>query len=217
MVFMQNYSIDKNRISQYMDKIRKEHERGIEKRIPELLRKRLLAHQSINQGFSNFIWRGYEYEMVSHYLSVITANTAAMNLSICLGFQIWYSLMPSLMLTIGYYDFHFILSPEAVKSFKDATREWSPQTIKLTAELCENLNQSLMQTAGSTLDTGGTSAESGTFDPLEIRGGEESHNKAVLRKLVITCLAVCILSTVSYITVSGTELCQQFMEGRFKE
>lgn len=121
------------------------------------------------------------------------------------------------MLTIGYYDFHFILSPEAVKSFKDATREWSPQTIKLTAELCENLNQSIMQTAGSTLDTGGTSAESGTFDPLEIRGGSESHNKAVLRKLVITCLAVCILSTVSYITVSGTELCQQFMEGRFKE
>lgn len=214
--------IDKNIISQrtiqFMDK--KEDEMGIEKRIPELLRKRINlnngAHQSINQGFSNFIWRGYEYEMVSHYLDVITANTAAMNFAICLGFQIWYSLMPSLMLTIGYYDFHLILSPEAVKSFKDTTREWSPQTIKLAAELCENLNQSLMQAAGSTLETGGASAESNETGTLEIRGGEETH-KVVLRKLVIACLAVCILSTVSYITVSGTELCLQFREGRFQE
>lgn len=205
--------IDKNIISQrtiqFMEKIRKEHEMGIEKIIPELLRKRLRAHQSINQGFSNFIWRGYEYEMVSHYIDVLTANTAAMNLAICLGFQIWYSLMPSLMLTIGYYDFHLILSPEAVKSFKDTTREWSPQTIKLATELCENLNQSLMQAAGS-------SAESNETGTLEIRGGEESH-KVVLRKLVIACLAVCLLSTVSYITVGGTELCLQFREGRFQE
>ena len=111
----------------------------------------------------------------------------------------------------------------AQRTFKDTTREWSPQMIKLAAEQCENLNQSLMQAAGSTLETGGASttgggtcAESGTFDPLEIRGGEESH-KVVLRKLVIACLAVCILSTVSYITVSGTELCLQFSEGKFKE
>ena len=62
---------------------------------------------------------------------------------------------------------------------------------------------------------GGTSAEFLTFDPMEIRG-EESH-KVVLQNLVIACLAVCILSTVSYTTVNGTELCQQFMEGRFKE
>lgn len=211
--------IDKNRISRYLDKIRKEHEMGIEKIIPELLRRRLRAHQSINQGFSNFIWRGNEYEMVSHYISVITANTAAMNFAICLGFQIWYSLMPTLMLTIGNYDYHYILSPEAVQSFKDTTRIWSPQTIKLVAEQCETLNQYLMQAAGSTLETGGactsgggTSAESLTFDPMEIRG-EESH-KVVLRKLVIACLAVCILSTVSYITVSGTELCLQFLEGK---
>lgn len=34
---------------------------------------------------------------------------------------------------------------------------------------------------------------------------------------MISCLAVCLLSTVSYITVGGTELCLQFLEGRFQE
>lgn len=149
-----------------------------------------------------------------------------MNQAICLGFPIWYSFMPSLMLTIGNYDWHWILSPDFDKSFKDSTREWSPQTIKLAEELCEDLSHSLMHAAGSTLETGGpstsgcgTSAESnetGTFDPLGIRAREETH-KVVLRKLVISCLAVCLLSTVSYITVGGTELCLQFLEGRFQE
>ncbi|CAK9165878.1 unnamed protein product [Ilex paraguariensis] len=206
-------------IHKFLQKRRSDLDKTIELR-------NLKAHQSINQGFSNFIWRGYEYEAIRHYIDVLTANTAAMNQAICLGFQIWYSLMPSLMLTIGNYDFHFILSPDFYKSFKDSTREWSPQTIKLAEELCEDLSHSLMHAAGSTLETGGastsgcgTSAESnetGTFDPLGIRAREETH-KVVLRKLVISCLAVCLLSTVSYITVGGTELCQQFMEGKFKE
>ncbi|CAK9153736.1 unnamed protein product [Ilex paraguariensis] len=140
---------------------------------------------------------GYEYEAIRHYIDVLTANTAAMNQAICLGFQIWI-----------------------------AHENGPPQTIKLAEELCEDLSHSLMHAAGSTLKTGGastsgcgTSAESnetGTFDPLGIRAREETH-KLVLRKLVISCLAVFLLSIVSYITVGGTELCLQFMEGRFKE
>ena len=40
-----------------------------------------------------------------------------MNYAICLGFQIWYALMPSLMLVLGYY--HQIFKPEVVKYIKD--------------------------------------------------------------------------------------------------
>ena len=213
----------KKQIQEFLQKPRADLEKTIELRNQK-------AHQSINQGLSNFIWRGYKYEAIRHYIDVLNANTAAMNLAICLGFQIWYSLMPSLMLTMSYFDFDFLLRPDAVKSFKHATREWSPQLIKLTTELCESINQSFMHATGSTLETGGastfkcewcgTSAESnetGIFDPMGIIAREESSQKVLLRKLVITCLAVCLLSTVSYITVGGTELCLQFMEGRFKE
>ncbi|GMN55591.1 hypothetical protein TIFTF001_024709 [Ficus carica] len=62
------------------------------------------------------------------------------------------------------------------------------------------------------LDTGGASIlgssaelnETGTFDPLEIRESEEvKTNNVVLKKLVIDCIAVCILSSISYNTVCG--------------
>lgn len=58
------FSIDRIRI---MDKRNKEHGSGLECLIPERIGKRL--HQSIHHGFSNFLWRGYEYEIVSDYIN----------------------------------------------------------------------------------------------------------------------------------------------------
>lgn len=40
---------------------------------------RLGTFQSINEGFSNFIWRGHEYSSISYFLDAVRANTDAMN------------------------------------------------------------------------------------------------------------------------------------------
>lgn len=189
--------------------------------IPETLRKRLRTNQSISEGFSNLIWWGYEYERISQFLEVVKLNTNAMNFTICLGFQIWYSLMPSIILALEYYDLNQILCPEVVKYVKDTTRCWPAEILKGALEQCYNyFDNGFMQAAGGSTSGGGTGAElndMATFDPLGIRGGEATPRNVVLKKLVIACLAVCILSSVSYASVCGTELCQQFFEGTLPE
>jgi len=51
------------------------------------------VQQSINEAFSNFIWRGHEYERISFYLNAVKENNETMNYAICLGFPIWYALI----------------------------------------------------------------------------------------------------------------------------
>jgi hypothetical protein len=207
----------------------KEYKMGLESLIEEEgLRERLRVHRRIDEGVSNIIWRGEKYERVSHYLSVVIANTNAINFSICLGFHVWYSLLPSLMIALVSNDINEILSPEVLKSFKDSTRGWSAPMIKIAAEICEDIKKIIMLETGGTLQTGGactsgvgTSPETGTFDPLRLLGDEtqgpqsvgEKTDKVVLRNLVIACLALCLLNTVSYNTVCVTELCNEFYEG----
>lgn len=209
-------TLNDNRISQ-----RKIYDREI---LPVRLRNR--AYQSINEGFSSFIWRGYEYERISYFLEAVKANTDSMNYSICLGFTIWYSLMPTLLQDFVHYDYPQILCPDMLRIFKESTRDWSTWMIQGTTEmaikLCgilynEQINNGI---PGGTLDTGGASGNSAelneTFDPM-VRRGEDVPRNLVLKKLVIACLAVCILSTISYTTVCGTELSKQFLEGQFTD
>jgi hypothetical protein len=59
----------------------------------------------------------------------------------------------------------------------------------------------------------GTSAESGSLWYNQQRGNnsrESLSHKIVVGKLIIACLTVCLLSSLSYATVSGTELSQLF-------
>lgn len=177
------------------------------------------AYQSIHEGFSSFIWRGYEYERISYFLEAVRANTDAMNYSICLGFTIWYSLMPTLLLGFVHYDYSQFLCPENLRLFKESTRDWSTCMIQGTTEMAMKLCGILYneQINNSTLDTGGASVlENETFDTM-VRRGEEVPRNLVLKKLVIACLALCILSTISYTTVCGTELSKQFLEGQFHD
>lgn len=134
------------------------------------------------------------------------------------------------MIALGSYDINEILSPEVVKSFNDSTRGWSATFIKIAAEICEDVKNVIRLETGGALQTGGASTsgvgtcpETGTFDPLRIVGdetegirGEKTH-KVVLRNLVIACLALCLLNTLSYNTVCVTELCQQFYEGSLQD
>lgn len=137
--------------------------------IPETLRKRLRTNQSISEEFYNFIWWAHQYERISHFLEVVKVNTNAMNFTICLGFQIWYSLMPSILLALEYYDLNQILCPEEVKYVKDTTRSWPAEILKGCIELCNNyFGNGIMQAAGAS--TSGSSAElndMATFDPIE--------------------------------------------------
>lgn len=178
---------------------------------------RLHAYQSINEGFSNFIWRGYEYERISYFLEAVKANTEAMNYSICLGFTIWYSLMPTLLLGFVHYNYLEILCPDNLRGFKEATRGWSTWTIQGTTDMafqiCSNLYNEHINS--STIDTGGASAEAIAYDvPHRV---DEVPRNLVLKKLVIACIAVCLLSSISYTTVCGTELSKQFLEGYFND
>lgn len=178
---------------------------------------RLRTYQSINEGFSNFIWRGYEYERISYFLDAVKANTETMNYSICLGFTIWYSLMPSLLLGFVHYDYQQILCPENLRLFKESTRDWSTWMIQGTTDMAFKLCGILFneQINSSTLDTGGASADAMGYDvPQRV---DEVPRNLVLKKLVIACLAVCLLSSISYTTVCGTELSQQFLEGQFTD
>ncbi|KAK4838793.1 hypothetical protein QYF36_016453 [Acer negundo] len=69
----------------------------------------------------------------------------------------------------------------------------------------------MQKTAAGTLDTAGASSSGGgetpgwieSFDPLRVR--EQESHKIVLRRLVIACIAVCLLSSVSYATVCEQE------------
>lgn len=195
--------------------IRNEHGMGLK----SIIRDNFQHPQSINEGFSNFLWRGYEYSLIKKYVDTLCANTCSMNLAICFGFQAWYSLLPSFMLSLGFNDINELLSPDVLKSFKDSIRGWTPQLIKYATEMCENIKMEIMQAAGGASGCS-ISSETGTFDPLGIRGGEggqlsavETSHKTQLRQLVIACFALCLLSNISYISACGTELCQQFYEG----
>lgn len=183
----------------------------IERNIYERLGTR--RYQSINEGLSNFLWRGYEYEAISKYISALTANVESMNFAICLGFQIWYSHIPSLLLSLGINNLNQILTPEVVNHSISCTREWTSDMIYQSIQVFENLFQTYMQGGSIECCMGESDAESNetvTFDPLGIRDVEvveHSMHKYQLLKLVTACLTVCMLNAVIYTTVCGSELC----------
>jgi len=131
-----------------------EHEkRGIAGLIVSILQKRQVTYQSINDGFSTFRWRGYD--TFSVYLDAVNANIEAMNLSICLGFQIWYYLMPVLMQSVGYSNYNEILNPEVVNYIKDRSRDWSAPMIQRSIDLCDHMYNMIQ---AGTLERGGASS-----------------------------------------------------------
>lgn len=180
-----------------------------------LIRRPLRLPQTINEGLKIFLWRGYEYECLSPYIMAFQANNNAMNLAICLGFQVWYTLLPNIMLALPYYDYNEILNPDKVFYIKNKISSWTPQMIESTINLCEYIRYWFTQpAAGGMIETASSSGvglnETGTHEPVV-----GSNQKIVLRRLLIACIATCILSSVSYTTVCGTELCQQILEGKW--
>ena len=179
--------------------------------------RRFRLPQTINDGLTNFLWRGYEYEFLSPYIMAYQANNNAMNLAICLGFQIWYALYPNIMLALPYYDFSDILSPDKVLYIKNEISSWSQQMIDNKIDICENIRYWFTQPAalGMFEPASSSSSPEGVLNDTGIREppGVESNHKVVLRRLVIACIATLILSSVSYTTVCGTELSKQILEG----
>lgn len=173
--------------------------------IPERLQR---TYQSIHERFSNFIWRGYEYPVISGYLETVKSNIESINKAICLGFQVWYSLLPCIMLR--YHNYNEILNPEVVAYIKNSIRDWSSSRINTFSDMLDIIHTWISQTEWARPQSSGAGASWASaepnykFDPLGIR--EEIH-KGVLRKLVLSCLTVCLLSSVAY---TGTELANNF-------
>lgn len=178
-----------------------------------------------NDGLETFRWRGYD--TFSVYLDAVNANIEAMNFSICLGFQIWYYLMPVLMQSVGYSNSNGILNPEVVNYIKDRSRDWSAPMIQRPIDLCDHMYNMIqvgtLERGGASSSVLGTIAESyytGTFDPLlEIRKGEEVeyHKKVRLTKVVIACITVCILNSLFVTNACGTDLYQLYIDGMSSE
>lgn len=159
--------------------------------------------QGLNACFSNLIWRRYN----SHNFLALKANIDAMNLAICFGFQIWYSLLPSFLLTLNPYDINEILSPDIFKDIhKQLCHIWNQNIIH--EYIIHNGMQDKMREAGITLESGVSST---SWDPLGIIAAEEREvaHKDLLKTLLICSLAVCILSCVTYATVCGIDLCRE--------
>ncbi len=191
----------------------REHE--LRSRIDRKVRNR--TYQPIYEGFSNLIWRrNNKYEVVSKYVDNVIATTDAMNYAICLGFHVWYGLIPSIMLSSECYNVYDIINPETVARVKAFTANVSPgfQQVcneKLTNEVMRDPVGALRSSTSGV----GYGQEMETFDPLglikkdEIREVEavSSRKQVLFRDLVIVCLAACLLISICYTTFSGTELC----------
>lgn len=188
--------------------------RGYKNKIERLesIRESIRAGLPLNERGSDYA----DYVRLSSYISAIGANTNAMNLAICLGFQVWYAYIPYFMLYLPHYTISELVNPEKVGALRELASEWSPQISLYCAELCQSIAKFLTEAvfgATSTEDPVVT-AQTQLFDPLSLNEearGKEMH-KAVLQKLVLACLTVIILNSVSYATVCGTELCQLLNE-----
>ena len=123
--------------------------------------------------------------------------------------------MPTLLLGFVHYDYPQFLCPENLRFFKESTRDWSTWMIQGTTDMAIKLCGILYneQINSSTLDTGGASAEAMGYDVSR----RVDEVPLMLKKLVIAGLAVCLLSTISYTSVCGTELSKQFLEDQFTD
>lgn len=204
------------RIFQYLRMI--EFEVGFALIVPNILRRRQRRSQNIYEGFSNFLWRGYEYEAISYYQRVYRANMDSMNLAICMGFQIWFSLLPDIMLSLENFTYTEILSPYIVNSVRESTQGWSEDVINPVVDLYKNCLRFLMQAPESLIDAPlsgediSTDTESETLDSRGIR--REVPLQSVAKKLMVTTFLVCLMSSVAYTNEFGTYLCHLFREGR---
>jgi len=94
----------------------------------------------------------------------------------------------------------------------------------LADELCDSFKKTIMQepggsrliNAGSSTSSSVAGASTETESLSEVELVETTH-KRILKKLMIACLTLCLISSITYTTACGTELCNQFMEGRVPE
>lgn len=143
----------------------------------------LRAYQS---GVSTDFISRRRYELIKECIDMITANTETMNFATCLGFQTWHSLMPCILQCSWFCDIKDLINPEIVA--ETAIKSWSPSYIEDTPRIYDDLYNML--------------PHEGEVE----RGGSGVSYRAVLRKLVIACLGICLLSAVAYTNASGTEL-----------
>lgn len=110
-----------------------------------------------------------------------------------------------------------ILNPDKIFDIKDnisSWSSWSQKRIETTIELCESVRYWFTQpVAGGMFETASSSGvelnESETQEPVV-----GVNHKVVLKRLVIACIATCILSSVNYTTVCGAELSKHILEGK---
>lgn len=118
--------------------------------------------------------------------------------------------MPTLLLGFVHYDYSQLLSPSTVGFFKKTTQYWSDWMIEYSTENAIKLG---LLINNETLDDL-NSADINILD--SINDDELTHGRnLVLKKLMIACLTLCLLSAITYTGACGTELSNQFLTGKF--
>ena len=169
-----------------------------------------IIHRKFKTNFNNILLKGYHKEFINPFLSELIRNNDAMNQSICLGFSIWYALTPKLMLYLWVKNSD-CLSTEIfshINHYVDTCVDLNLR--ERVPNLVGNIYYKLM--GGESLEPCKNevnlciSVE--TFDPLGL--GEEKirsfSHKYALKRVIMICIYLCVLSTVTYSSVCRTDL-----------
>lgn len=182
----------------------------LQKQYEPVIRMKRPKLKSINDGFSNFIlWRYKCDANSSFYLDAVRTNMEAMNFAICLGFASWYAFIPQIMFYFYHPDINALISPEEIQRYKEMTRGWAPQFIRKSADILLSpiFKDEIMYDAGRyDIINAASSAASSSTPSITNTELTEMSEKINLRKLILSCLLACLISSVTYASVSGSEL-----------
>lgn len=127
------------------------------------------------------------------------------NFSICIGFKVWYVLMPAVLLSsTSYADYDVLLNPENVQALGRIAHGWLDQVNQMIRDAFMSTGQgisiSIMDGVGAEQPVIHSAEHTlrvpSTFDPLLIN--EAENHQRVLKRLVFSCLAACVLTTTTY-------------------
>lgn len=163
-------------------------------------------------------------EYIYSYLASCCQNW---NLALCVGFSLWYTLIPSVLLTVTSYS-EDLLKPEILSAADRMISDWLEHIRQIFYHLYEGVygggreegaqgiinnsspvrqeNLSWERGHGQTLTEGSKTNVGKSFDPLGLN--EVESKKLGLRRLILACLTACALNLISCKAASGIQSMQ---------
>lgn len=126
--------------------------------------------------------------------------------------------MPTILMGYVHYTYQEILSPDTVRFFKGLTQDWPDWMIEKTGDiavkLCSLMEKGYVDNEFNSIDI----EDSEIIDLIHSKNDVDlsQGRKLMVRKLVQACFTVCLLSTITYTGICGTELSIKLFSGKFE-